>query len=221
MPEPDPVPVLGPLHDEQDPAPVLTTELVHRGMVWDLVADTFDLGEAGRLRREYVAHTGAVAVLALDDADRVLLVRQYRHPVRAYLWELPAGLLDVDGEAPHVAAARELHEEADAVAARWDVLVDYLSSPGGSTEALRIYLARAVSQVPEEERHERHGEELGMPSHWVPLDDVVDGVLAGTLNSPSLVVGALAAAAERSRGWTGLRPADAPWEFRAPGRAAG
>ncbi len=205
--------------DETDPAPVAEHELLHEGRIWDVVRDRFDLGEAGRLTREYVAHTGAVAVLALDPEERVLVIRQYRHPVGAYLWELPAGLLDVPGEEPHLAAARELHEEADVTARRWDVLVDYLSTPGGSNEGLRVYLARDVADVPEGERHERTGEELGMPSRWVPLDDLVDAVIGGHLHSPSLVAGVLAAAALRAHGWSGLRPVDAPWTLRGGGRA--
>lgn len=200
-----------PLRDVPDQVAVVDHEVVFEGRVWDVVRDRFDLGEAGRLTRDYVDHTGAVAVLALDEADRVLVIRQYRHPVRAFLWELPAGLLDVPGEAPREAAVRELHEEADCTAERWDVLVDYLSSPGGSTEGLRVYLAREVAEVPVAERHERTGEELGMPSRWVPLDDLLDGVLAGRLHSPSLVAGVLAATALRARGWAGLRPADTPW----------
>ncbi len=210
--------VPAPLHDEPRPVEVDHRELVHTGMVWDLVRESFHLGDAGRLTREFVAHTGAVAVLAVDDDDNVLVIQQYRHPVGHAMWELPAGLLDVEGEDPQAAAARELHEEADATAGRWDVLVDYLSSPGGSSEALRIYLARDVASVPEHERHERHGEELGMPTRWVPLDELVDGVLAGRLHSPSLVVGVLAAAALRARGGTGLRPVDAAWPTRSPGR---
>lgn len=209
----------GPLRDERRPAPVISSEVVHHGMVWDVVADTFDLGAAGRLRREYLAHSGAVAVLALDDADRVVLVRQYRHPVGTYGWELPAGLLDVAGEDPWVAAARELHEEADTVAARWHTLVDHHSSPGGSSESLRVYLARGLAAVPVGERHEREAEELGMPVRRVPLDDVADAVLAGHLHNPTLAIGVLAAARMRERGWRGLRPVDAPWPERSPGRA--
>ena len=211
--------VRGPLHDEPRPAATHDRVLVHEGMVWDLVRESFDLGDAGRLTREYVAHPGAVAVLALDEDEQVLVIQQYRHPAGSHLWELPAGLLDVDGEEPWDAAARELYEEADAEADRWDVLVDYLSSPGGSSEGLRVYLARDVREVPADRRHERHGEELGMPTRWVPLDELVDGVLAGRLHSPSLVVGALAAHALRARGWTGLRPVGSEWTVRGGGRA--
>ncbi len=210
-----------PLRDERRPADVVARAVVHPGIIWDVVRETFDLGEAGRLTREYVAHTGAVAVLALDEDERVLVIQQYRHPVGAYMWELPAGLLDVAGEEPRAAAARELHEEADTEAGRWDVLVDYLSSPGGSSEGLRVYLARDLREVPEGERHQRHGEELGMPTRRVPLDELVDGVVAGRLTSPSLVVGVLAAATLRARGWPGLRTAGAPWPSRSPGRALG
>lgn len=201
----------GPLQDLFAPRRVTAHETVYSGMVWDVVRDTIDLGDAGTVRREYVQHTGAVAVLALDDSDRVLFVRQYRHPVGMELWELPAGLLDVDGEPPLVAAQRELAEEADLRAERWDVLIDWFNSPGGMTEALRLYLARDVSYVPEHERHVREAEERGMPVRWVPLDQARDDVLAGRLHNPGAVVGVLAAHDARELGWSTLRPADSPW----------
>jgi 8-oxo-dGDP phosphatase len=158
-----------------------------------------------------VQHPGAVGVLVLDDADRVLLVHQYRHPVGMTLWELPAGLLDVDGEPPWLAAQRELAEEADLRAGQWYTLIDWLLSPGGTSEAFRCYLARDVSSVPDADLHTREGEEHEMPSAWFPLDDVRDAVLAGRLHNPSLVVGVLAACAARDAGWSTLRPVDAPW----------
>jgi ADP-ribose pyrophosphatase len=190
---------------------VLDSEPVFAGMVWDVVRDRVDLGEAGVVHREYVRHPGAVAVLVLDEADRVLLVRQYRHPVRHELWELPAGLLDVAGEPPLEAARRELAEEADRRADRWDVLLDWFNSPGGMDEAVRVYLARGVSLVPPDERHTRGDEELGMPVRWVDLDQAHRAVLDGRIHNPATVVGLLAAHASRALGWTTLRPATAPW----------
>ena len=144
-----------PLRDAGEGRPVESSEVVHAGMVWDVVRDTVDLGDGGTVRREYVRHPGAVAVIALDDEDRVLLLRQYRHPVRLELWEPPAGLLDVPGEDPRAAAVRELAEEADLVADSWWQLVDFFTTPGGSDETVRIYLARGLRTVPEGERHVR------------------------------------------------------------------
>jgi len=204
-------PEQGPLADQLGSRPVTASEVVHHGMIWDVVRETVDLGEAGEVTREFVRHPGAVSVVALDDRDRVAMVQQYRHPVRALEWEVPAGLLDVHGEDPWVAAARELHEEADLRADEWHVLVDYFSSPGGMDEALRVYLARGLSHVPEGDRHEREGEELGMPVRWVDLDEAQDAVLAGRVHNPSAVIGVLAAHAARQRGWGTLRPHDAPW----------
>jgi ADP-ribose pyrophosphatase len=201
----------GRLDDVLRPRPVLRSEVVHDGLVWDVVRDTVDLGEAGTVQREYVQHPGAVGILALDDAGRVLLVRQYRHPVGYELWELPAGLLDTEGEAPVEAAERELAEEADLVAQRWDVLVDWFNSPGGMDEAIRVFLARDLSEVPHHERHEREHEEAGLVPVWVDLDEARDAVLAGRLHNPTAVVGVLAACAARETGWQTLRPADAPW----------
>jgi len=207
-------PVAGPvdpLADRVDPRPVVASRRLFTGRVWDVVEESFDLGEAGRLTREIVVHPGAVAVLALDADDRVLLIQQYRHPVGAFEWELPAGLLDVAGEPPHLTAARELAEETDHAARSWRTLLDYVSSPGGSTEALRIFLARELTLVPEAERHVRTGEELGMPLRWAPLEELRAAVLADAVHNPSLVIGVLAALAARDRGWADLRPADAPW----------
>jgi 8-oxo-dGTP pyrophosphatase MutT (NUDIX family) len=170
-----------------------------------------DLGDAGEVTREYVRHPGAVAVAALDEHGRLCLLQQYRHPVRTYEWEIPAGLLDVDGEPPHVGAARELHEEADLVAGTWHVLADYVSSPGGLDEALRIYLARDLTAVPTGERHDRHGEELGMPVRWVALEEARDAFLGGRLHNATLGIAVLAALAAREQDWATLRPVDAPW----------
>jgi ADP-ribose pyrophosphatase len=191
--------------------PVVASEVRFRGHVWDVVTDHVDLGAAGTVVRDYVRHPGAVGVLALDPDDQVLLVHQYRHPVGMTLWELPAGLLDVDAEPPLQAAQRELAEEADLRAEEWHTLVDWVLSPGGTSEAFRCYLARGLTPVPSAELHTREGEEQDMPSAWYPLNDVRDAVLAGTLHNPSLVVGVLAACAARERGWSTRRPADAAW----------
>jgi 8-oxo-dGTP pyrophosphatase MutT (NUDIX family) len=199
------------LRDEFAPRKVLAHETVYEGLVWDVVRDTVDLGEGGVVKREYVQHTGAVAILALDDDGRVLMIEQYRHPVGMTLWELPAGLLDVEGEDPLDAAKRELAEEADLRAERWDVLADWFNSPGGMTEALRLYLARDLSHVPEAERHEREAEEHGMVTRWVLLDEAREAVLGGALHNPAAVVGILAACEGRAQDWRRLRPGDALW----------
>ncbi|RPF27984.1 NUDIX domain-containing protein [Georgenia muralis] len=195
---------------------VLRRTRLHDGRVFDLVGEEVRLGPAdpGGVLREFVDHPGAVAVVALRGdagAEEVLLVHQYRHPVRALLWEIPAGLLDVDGEDHREAAARELYEEADLRAERWDVLVDYFTSPGGSSESLRIYLARDLTEVPDHEQHEREDEERDMPKAWVPLSEAVAAVHEGRLHNPSAVVGILAADSARTRGWAPLRAVTDPW----------
>ncbi|MFI1830470.1 NUDIX domain-containing protein [Streptomyces sp. NPDC020412] len=166
------------------------------------------------VRRDYQVHPGSVAVLALDDRDRVVVLRQYRHPVRQRLWEIPAGLLDVPGENPLHAAQRELYEEAHVKAEDWRVLVDVYTTPGGCDEAVRIFLARDLS-VAEGERYAVSEEEADMELARVPLQDLVRGVLAGELHNNCLVVGALAAVAARAgEGFDALRPAEAPWPAR-------
>lgn len=196
------------LSDEPTEVEVLASETVYRGNVWNIVKDRFRLDD-GVISREYMAHTGAVAVLALDERDRVLVIKQYRHPIRMRDWELPAGLLDVAGESPLLAARRELAEEADLVAETWDLLGEFSTTAGGSNEVVRIFLARGVSAAPEV--YARTEEEAGIEVRWVPLDDIVDGVLSRDLQNSILMVGALMAQAGRARGWQNLGAADSPW----------
>lgn len=198
--------------DEPSPRRLLSSEKVYQGRIWDVVSDSFQLSDDGEpLVRDYIDHPGAVAVLPMNEDGEILLIKQYRHPVGMALWEIPAGLLDVEGEDFVAGAARELAEEADLVAARWNVLADFFNSPGSSSEAIRIYLARGLSDVPGHELHERTDEEAEIELHWIRLDDAVLAVLEGRLHNPSAVVGILAAAAARADGFEGLRPAGAPW----------
>lgn len=172
--------------------------------------------------RDVVVHPGAVGIVAMDEHDRVLVVSQYRHPVAHRLLEVPAGLLDVSGESYPAAAARELYEEGAVRASDWRVLVDLFTSPGMTSEATRVYLARGLSDVPEEERHVGEAEEADLPVSWVPLAELVDAVLAGRLQNPILVSGVLAVwAARAGDGLEALRPADAPWPARAVLEEAG
>lgn len=165
--------------------------------------------------RDVVVHPGAVGIVALDDDQRVLLVSQYRHPVGHRLLEIPAGLLDVAGEHYHEAAARELYEEGHVLASEWRVLVDLFTSPGMTTEATRVYVARGLTAVPDGERHAGVHEEADMPVSWAPLADLVDAVLAGRLHNPLLIIGVLAAwTAGQNGGYDALRPADTPWPAR-------
>lgn len=202
------------LADRIEPAKILSSQTSFAGHVWDVRTDEVDLGgDGGTVTRDYVQHPGAVGVVALrgePGREQVLLIRQYRHPVRAFEWELPAGLLDVAGEPPDTAAARELAEEAHLGARQWHVLVDMFSSPGGSSEAIRVFLARDVFDAVAE-GFVREGEEAGMTCGWLDLDAVVVAALEGRLHNSLLIAGALAAAASRERGWSTLRPADAPW----------
>ncbi|MFF9212273.1 MULTISPECIES: NUDIX domain-containing protein [unclassified Streptomyces] len=164
--------------------------------------------------RDYQVHPGSVAVLALDEEDRVLLINQYRHPVRHKLWEIPAGLLDVPGENPLHAAQRELYEEAHVKAEDWRVLTDVYTTPGGCDEAVRIFLARGLSEA-EGERFAAEHEETDMQHARVPLQELVRGILAGELHNTCLVVGVLSlVAARQGDGVDSLRPALAPWPAR-------
>ncbi|GAA2196507.1 NUDIX hydrolase [Sinomonas flava] len=200
------------VEDAVSPRRVLSSHTVYEGRIWDVRSDAFELSEgSGTLHRDFIDHPGAVAVLPMDDDGRILLLRQYRHPVGMDLWEIPAGLLDVDGESNLAAAARELAEEADLAADEWHVLAEFFTSPGSSSEAIRVYLARGLHEVPHHERHTRTDEESEIEFAWVDLDDAVRAVLEGRLHNPSAAVAVLAAHAARAAGFSSLRPGDAPW----------
>jgi 8-oxo-dGTP pyrophosphatase MutT (NUDIX family) len=163
--------------------------------------------------RDVVLHPGAVAVLALDATGRILMIRQYRHPVGRLLWEIPAGLRDVAGESPWATAQRELVEEAAYRARDWKILADYYSSPGFTNERLRVFLARDLEPVPEAERHfVPRDEEAHLLHAWVPLDEAVRKVFAGELHNGPAALAVMAGYAARSEGFDRLRPADAPEE---------
>jgi 8-oxo-dGTP pyrophosphatase MutT (NUDIX family) len=173
---------------------VLSSSRRFTGKVWNIRTDIVDLGDGQQVERDLIEHPGAVGIIAIDDDLRVLLVRQYRHPVSSMLWEPPAGLLDVAGEDPLDGAARELYEEAGYRADLWSVLIDAFTSPGGSSESIRTYLARGLTPVAEEDRFAGEDEERDMPTRWVPLLEARNLVFAGALHSPLAVMGILAAA---------------------------
>ena len=201
------------IEDRHTPHTVTESTTAWSGRIVDMVEDHVVVVEGEEpVVRQYTRHPGAVAVVGMrgeEGAEEILLLRQYRHPVNASLWEIPAGLLDIPGEDSRVAAERELAEEADLKAARWDVLVDFFTSPGGSTEPLRVFLARDLETT--ETSFEREDEEATMEYAWVSLSDALDWVLAGRLHNPSTVIGILSAHAARGRGWEGLREPGAPW----------
>jgi 8-oxo-dGTP pyrophosphatase MutT (NUDIX family) len=202
--------------------PVLSTEVLAKGQVATFAQDRVRTPDGGEMTREYLRHPGAVGIIALDEDGLVVLVRQYRHPVRHRLTEPPAGLLDHAGEDPLVAAQRELAEEVGLSAGRWDVLVDLFSTPGIIAEGLRVYLARDLSAADRPEGFTAEGEEAEMDTVWASLEDLFDAVLEGRLHNPTLVSGVLAAAAARMRDdFASLRPGDAPWPAREALAAAG
>jgi 8-oxo-dGTP pyrophosphatase MutT (NUDIX family) len=179
----------------------------YAGPIFTVYSDRVTMSGGGTATRDVVQNKGAVGVVALDDLGRVVLIKQYRHPVGERLWEIPAGLRDVQGEDLVLTARRELAEETDWAAARFDLLLDLQTSPGFSTETIRVFLAREVTPVPEAERHERTDEEADLEIAWFDLDEAVAMILRGEITNASTVAGLLAAARTRDEGWATLRPA--------------
>ncbi len=185
----------------------MSSETLHTGKIFALRKDDVRMPGGKIVTREVVEHYGAVAIVAMDDDGRIPLVYQYRHPFGRRLWELPAGLLDVYGEAPHLTAVRELREEAGLQALTWQVLVDLDSTPGFSDESVRVYLATGLTQVG---RPEAHDEEADMTLQWYPITDAVSRVFSGEIVNALAVAGILAAYAV-TEGLAQPRPMDTPW----------
>lgn len=178
--------------------------------VFRIVTDEVRMPDGEVAERDYMRHVGAVGVVALDGDDNVVLIRQYRHALGREIWELPAGLIDVPGEELAAAAARELAEEADLRAGRYDLLVDTNPSPGCSDEIIRLFLARDLSDVSEGDRHRRTHEEAAMTVSRVPLETAVTMALSGEITNAACLVGILATAQAMARNWTTLRQVDEP-----------
>lgn len=193
--------------------PVRQRRLLGKGHLFDYLSDVVETPSGETMTRDWMDHVGAVGVIAVDDDLNVIVIGQYRHPLGLRLVEPPAGLLDVAAEAYQHAAERELAEEAGLAARDWRVLVDVTTTPGGVSETLRMYLATGLSAAPAPEGFTLQGEEAHLEHYRVPLAELVDGILAGRLQSPSLVAGCLALWAMRDR-LSELRPADAPWPAR-------
>jgi len=199
--------------DEPAAWPVVSSAEPFHGRLITVRTDKVRMPGGNVAERELVVHPGAVAVLALDDAGQVLLIKQYRHPVGRLLWEIPAGLRDVAGEPTWLTAQRELLEEAGYRARDWRVLADYYSSPGFSTERLRVFLARELELVPSAERDfVPEDEEAELVLAWLPLEEAVRKVLAGDLHNGVAALAIMASYAASAEGFDRLRPADAPEE---------
>jgi ADP-ribose pyrophosphatase len=190
---------------------VSDSETLHVGRVLAVRLDQVVMPGGRVARREIVEHPGAVAIVALHDDASVMMIDQYRHAVGRRLRELPAGLLDTAGEEPVSTARRELVEEVGCTAQDWSVLVDVVSSPGFSDEAVRVFLARGLTEIGRPAGGD--DEEADLSVVRVPLTDAVRQVLAGEIVNASTVAGLLAAQAVLA-GMAQPRPVDASWPDR-------
>jgi 8-oxo-dGDP phosphatase len=186
----------GELSDVPESWPVVATEDLYR-TDWVMALRLDELhapGDDQAFPRLVLEHPGAVIVLAVDDQRRAYCLWQYRHPAQQRFVELPAGLLDADGESPETTARRELREEAGLEAEEWTRLGTTWSSPGISSEVMHFFLARGLSEVTSD--FERTHEEADMSGDWVTLDDLRAAVLDGRVGDGPLVQAVLLAEAK-------------------------
>lgn len=204
------------IEDQRQHWNVRSRTVLGKGRVSNFVEDVVELPSGGTMTRQFVTHPGAVAIVPWDEQlDEIVVLRQYRHPVGMELVEIPAGLLDVPGEPWHDAAVRELAEEAQLQARRWDVLIDLVTTPGGCEESLRIYLARDLKPAPRPDGFVLEGEEREMTLERVARQALLEAVFAGRCQSPTLVSGMLALEVARLSGkLDALRGVDADWPIR-------
>ena len=179
---------------------VVGSEEKYRGHIFRVVTDRVTMPDGQVVPRDVVDKRGAVGVVALFDDGRVVLVRQYRHAVRQHLWEIPAGLIDVDGEELPDVARRELMEETDLRAAHMEHLIDLHLSPGFTNEKITLYLATGLSDVADGDRHVRAAEEAEMQIRILPLAEAIEMITEGEITNAASVAGLLAAAARRDLG---------------------
>ena len=203
----------GDVRDGWQPIAPSESAVVWRGYIYDVATHTLEVG-GETVRREITLHPGAVSVMCLNDADQLLLLRQYRHPVGGFLFEPPAGLMDVSGETPLAAAKRELQEEAGLQAVRWNVLIDYHNSPGGSTEAHRIYLARDLSEHPLGKSGGDGAEENEMAQVWLGIEQAEKLAAEGAFSNPAALLGIFALSYAYRNQWSTLQSGDIDWQAR-------
>ena len=196
--------------------PVRRHDVLGQGAISSFVDDEVETPSGDTVQRQYLTHPGAVAVVVWDEAaDTIACLHQYRHPIGMELVEIPAGLLDSDDEVWLEAAQRELAEEVELAADRWQVLVDICPTAGACQESQRIYLARGLRTTERPQGFELEGEEAEMSWEWIQRAALLEAVLDGRCQSQALVTGLLALETARLGGrLDALRASDAPWPIR-------
>ncbi len=173
----------------------LNSRLIYEGRIFDVTVDRVRLPHGREADLEIVRHDGSVVLIPIADDGRVLLVRQYRHAAGRFLWELPAGSLEV-GEDPDAAAARECHEELGLVAGHLDRLLTLYPTPGFCTETMTYYRATELRAPREDDAPAHQDEDESIEVEAFPLDEIramiARGEIADLKTVAALSIGAIA-----------------------------
>jgi ADP-ribose pyrophosphatase len=182
-----------PFGDDPLEEQVVESSLIHEGHLLTVHVDPILRADGSTGTRDVVSHPGAVAVLAVDDDERLLLVRQWRLPAGRALLEIPAGTLDVrDGvtEDPDIAARRELEEETGSRASTWRRLASFWTAPGFATEYMHLYLATGIESVHGDDRLSPDEDER-LELSAVAIDDALAMVERGEIADAKSMLGIL------------------------------
>jgi len=169
-----------------EPLKLLKSERLYEGKVFNLIVDEIEYPSGKRAIREVAEHPGGAVVLAMNQNREVLLVRQFRYPMRQFLYELPAGKLS-PGEDPKDCAARELEEETGYRALSLQHLISIYTSPGFCSERLHIFLADSIESTGKGQQLEEG--ELHLTFTWVPLEGAIGMIESGEIVDGKTICG--------------------------------
>jgi ADP-ribose pyrophosphatase len=184
----------GPVEQADLTEQVVGSKTIYSGKYLTFRIDTVERTDGSRAEREVVGHPGAVAILAVDDAERVLMVRQYRAPAARILLEIPAGTLDIDPDSgaiedPNLAAPRELEEETGYRAGSLRLLTSFWTAPGFATELMHLYLATDLR--PADDNRIGPDEDERLELEHVPVSEALAAIERGEIADAKSILGLL------------------------------
>ena len=169
---------------------ITDSKTTYEGKLITIRVDKLSRDGGKQFVREIAEVSDSVAISAIDQQQRILLIRQYRHPMKRPVWEIPAGRIDNLEEDPKDTALRELREEADVLAEKIQLMTVFGNSVGWTTERTYVYIAHDLKGTTE---YERHNEEIDIEKIWIPIEEAQNMVADGSIDDSKTIIGILLA----------------------------